>query len=289
MIRIRSYDSWAEFLADSSACLASRECENSLPLGIAARLAARSNSSQTDQPVLISISDGVGIVGTAIMTPPRKLILSCVGGDSRAATRALAEFLQEAAIPVPGVVGPSGEAGSFADDWTRLNAGRKWEIDTRMRLFECRRVNDVELADGRLRTATAEDIPLASCWDYEFCAAIGEPVDLDESNRNVRGYIAEQSLHFWDTGTPVSMAKQSRPTTNGITVNMVYTPRQLRGRGYATTCVHHLTRKLLDQGYSFCALYTDLANPTSNSIYRKIGYLPVGDSLDLGFSDGWKR
>jgi hypothetical protein len=35
--------------------------------------------------------------------------------------------------------------------------------------------------------------------------------------------------------------------------------------------------------WQFCPLFTDLANPTSNSIYRKIGYKPVGDFHDYLF------
>ena len=31
-------------------------------------------------------------------------------------------------------------------------------------------------------------------------------------------------------------------------------------------------------GRSFCVLFTDLANPTSNHIYQAIGYTPVGDA-----------
>jgi predicted GNAT family acetyltransferase len=34
---------------------------------------------------------------------------------------------------------------------------------------------------------------------------------------------------------------------------------------------------LLDQGKQFTSLFTDLSNPTSNSIYQKIGYQPVCD------------
>jgi predicted GNAT family acetyltransferase len=30
-------------------------------------------------------------------------------------------------------------------------------------------------------------------------------------------------------------------------------------------------------------LYTDLANPTSNAIYQRIGYLPVGDAANVVF------
>jgi predicted GNAT family acetyltransferase len=56
----------------------------------------------------------------------------------------------------------------------------------------------------------------------------------------------------------------------------VYTPPELRGRGYASALTAALTEQLL-QRRRFCYLYTDLANPTSNSIYRRIGYRPVTD------------
>ena len=44
-----------------------------------------------------------------------------------------------------------------------------------------------------------------------------------------------------------------------------------------------LSRLLLDGGRASCTLYTDLANPTSNSIYAKIGYRPVADFHDMVF------
>jgi predicted GNAT family acetyltransferase len=34
---------------------------------------------------------------------------------------------------------------------------------------------------------------------------------------------------------------------------------------------------MLDQGRSFCTLFTDLANPTANHVYQRIGYRPIGD------------
>jgi predicted GNAT family acetyltransferase len=32
-----------------------------------------------------------------------------------------------------------------------------------------------------------------------------------------------------------------------------------------------------------CALFTDLANPTSNSIYQAVGYRPYGDAAVIDF------
>jgi predicted GNAT family acetyltransferase len=63
----------------------------------------------------------------------------------------------------------------------------------------------------------------------------------------------------------------------------VYTPPQLRGRGYATSLVAELSRALLDAGRRFCFLYTDLANPTSNAIYERIGYVKVAEAAMVAF------
>ncbi len=68
-------------------------------------------------------------------------------------------------------------------------------------------------------------------------------------------------------------------------VNLVYTPPELRGKGYATNCVAALSQKLLDDGYKFCSLFTDLSNPTSNDIYSKIGYNPIADFIVYDFCD----
>jgi len=84
-------------------------------------------------------------------------------------------------------------------------------------------------------------------------------------------------------GETVSMAGASGQTPSGIRINWVYTPNHLRGRGYASAIVATLSQKLLEEGRQFCFLYTDLANPTSNSIYQRIGYVPVCDSAQHTF------
>lgn len=84
-------------------------------------------------------------------------------------------------------------------------------------------------------------------------------------------------------GVPVSMAGYTRELPAAIGVAFVYTPPYYRGKGYASSCVAQISQMALDKGYSKCVLNTDLSNPTSNSIYQKIGYTPVCDSLQLKF------
>jgi predicted GNAT family acetyltransferase len=73
------------------------------------------------------------------------------------------------------------------------------------------------------------------------------------------------------------MAGWAGRTARGVRVSFVYTPPEFRRLGYAAACVASLTQQLLDEGQSFCCLYADLANPTSNGIYQRMGYRPICD------------
>jgi predicted GNAT family acetyltransferase len=66
-------------------------------------------------------------------------------------------------------------------------------------------------------------------------------------------------------------------------VGPVYTPPYFRGHGYASACVARVSQKILNSGKKYCVLYTNLANPVSNSIYQKIGYQTICDSVLIKF------
>ena len=153
----------------------------------------------------------------------------------------------------------------------------------RLRVFEARQVADLPLSKGKLRLARMDDHLLMAQWFVAFSEETGESADLESAKKRAEQHIKAQRLYIWDRGAPVSIAAAARPTRNGITINRVYTPPEHRNKGYATSCVWSLTQKMLTDHYSFCSLYTDLSNPTSNSIYAKIGYVPIGDALAFDF------
>jgi predicted GNAT family acetyltransferase len=80
------------------------------------------------------------------------------------------------------------------------------------------------------------------------------------------------------------MAGDSEVLGGVARVSWVYTPGPLRRRGYAAACVAALSQQVLDRGAEAVMLYTDLANPTSNAVYQRIGYRAVGDAVDLRFT-----
>jgi len=138
-------------------------------------------------------------------------------------------------------------------------------------------------APGRLRPATRDDEPLLSEWCVQFCLDARIADETVYFTARLPNKIADGSLLIWEDRQAVTMAGIERETAHGIAVSWVFTPAHLRRRGYATSCVATLTQRMLDAGKKFCCLYTDLAKPTSNSIYQKLGYRPVCDVQDWIF------
>ncbi|MCY3713458.1 MAG: GNAT family N-acetyltransferase [Gemmatimonadetes bacterium] len=284
MYDIVQHDHADELLALSGAYLEKRESENNLPLGLAHTLARDPYYFGDDPPLLLSILDSGDPVGVAVRSPPHRIVLSIYDTEIDGAVDRLVQHLQNRKVRVPGVVGPETEARCFCSQWIRTSPGCSAIPRKRLRAFESRSVIDVPLAPGSLRLAETADQRLMARWIAAFSReATGEEPDPEKADRNAMKYIAERNLYIWEDDGPVSIARQSRAMKNGTNVTMVYTPDALRNRGYATSCVYALTRKLLADRYSFCSLFTDLSNPASNRIYQKIGYVPLGDWLEFDF------
>jgi predicted GNAT family acetyltransferase len=125
---------------------------------------------------------------------------------------------------------------------------------------------------------------LLTGWSYDFHLEVHgtEPVGQDRDAAARR--ITNGDYRIWEEGgQPVSYCGQSRPTPNGMAINAVFTPKALRGRGYAAACVGALCAEILNSGKSFCTLFADIANPTANGIYQRLGFKPLGEFVELDF------
>ena len=283
MVEIISHSHANELISLSGPYLEQNECENNLPIGLAYRLAEDPYYYGSELPLLLSILEQGRVAGVAVMTPPKRIILSRIDTNIQPAVVHLVHHLRGIDVQIPGAVGPAVEAQIFSDCWVEGMPDVSVRLSKRMRVFEARTVANLPLSPGNMRFARPDDHSLMARWIVGLSQAIGEPVELGGAKSRAEKLIKDQELYIWDHDGPVSIAGVSRPMRNGTTVGLVYTPPEHRGKGYATSCVLLLTKKLLSDGYSFCSLYTDLSNPTSNSIYTKIGYVPIGDALELDF------
>ncbi len=193
---------------------------------------------------------------------------------------ALVDAIAEAGVTLCGVNGDVATAASFAGRWSerRKSAATPFQGT---RLYELLELREVPRIEGRLRQADLGDRSLAILWTRAFQDEIGEPAN-DIELRVDRGLAAGQ-LWVWDrNGEPTSMAVSREPVHGVVRLSGVYTPPEKRKCGYAAACVHALSKHLRGSGYR-CILYTDLGNPTSNSIYLRIGYHAVVEAIRYRF------
>ena len=280
-----------------------REAENNLPLGVAGALArdgdggaggskgsARHATASTSQPAasaaplyFATVEQGGDVRGCAFRTPPYKLGLTRMPVS---AIPSLAGDVAEVYDSIPAVLGPNGVARTFGEAWAALR-GVKAVAGARQRIHV---LGDVVVppvtAPGAMRPAARADVPLVARWLGAFSRETGLPVPGDPRARARRltgGDGGGPLLALWVDAAPVSMAGFPARTRHGVRIGYVYTPPEHRRRGYATALVAQVSRQVLESGFSHCVLYTDLANPTSNSIYRRLGYRPLLDVMDVDF------
>jgi len=280
-MKLTNFDQATDFLNVTRNFLEKNEPANSLMLGICLRL--QKHPQRIDlKPYFGVIESRNDVVLAAVMTPPRKLVVNGLEENCRPATEALVDNLLENEIEVPGVLGPVRLATEFSESWVRKTKStfRKGQDQ---RVFELRDVFMPSLSPGYLRPASESELELLTDWTLAFEREVFSNESVKTNLKRARNLILDQALFFWDDKRPVSMAAKTRPTANGISIGFVYTPPEFRQMGYASSCVASLSRELLDTGYQYCSLFTDLANPTSNSIYRKMGYQPVCDYVDYFF------
>jgi len=282
---ITTYRHASDFLARARADLERDEVLHGLPLGIVLRLQQVPEHIER-QPYLATIEEGKLIVA-AVMTPPFRLIVTSNHLDAvGSAPSLLIRDLREHGWLVPGVIGPASLSDHFAQTWTILT-GERAHLRTRERLFELTQVITPRPGPGSLRQATPDDLELVVRWVKAFQQeALHTTLSEDEAASWARLRIGRGEAYLWVLSNEeiVSLVCTTRPISHVISIAPVYTPLELRGRGYASHSVAALSQRLLDSGWQRCSLFTDLSNPTSNSIYQQVGYRPICDFHEYDFS-----
>ncbi|MEV0642741.1 GNAT family N-acetyltransferase [Streptomyces sp. NPDC050619] len=177
-------------------------------------------------------------------------------------------------------------ATAFAEAWQRHTGAMPKLRDTRLRLYRLGTLTPPEpLPSGRGRVLGEQDLEQVMFWCGEFAKAVGEVVSIDADSWASTRY-ADKRYTLWETpdGTPVSIAGMNPLIGGQIQVDIVYTPAHLRGLGYAGAVTAEVSRAALAAGARDVVLFADLANPTSNALYQRLGYRPLTDWAVYDFS-----
>ncbi|MBD0421646.1 GNAT family N-acetyltransferase [Streptomyces sp. TRM S81-3] len=263
-----------DFLARTRDFLHSRPVLHTLPLTVTETLRTRgAHAYGAEAPVFGRLERAGEVHAAFFRTPPRRLNLTPLAPEH---ADTLAARLAGLGHLLPGVGADHETATAFAEAWQR-HTGATPTLVERKRLYRLGTLTPPEpLPAGRGRIAGEQDREQLELWHREFAAAVGEAPSVDAGSwADTR--IAHGRVTLWETpdGTPVSMAGVTPMVAGQIRVTPVYTPAHRRGRGYAGAATAEVSRAALAAGATEVVLFTDVANPTSNGLYRRIGYLPV--------------
>lgn len=280
-MRIRFPPTAKAFLDAAGSDLLADEIRHSLAYGIAERVALDAHAFGSDDPWFLILEDSGRTCATAIRTPPHRPILAHLCGDAGSVCSTLIRSIHEMDKWIPGVVGEKELADRFTQEWCAAYGSRVKAVMAQ-RIYRLTEVIEPHFALGALRKAIMGDAELVESWTAEFFREAEGDEPFPKYRELYRERILQGNVYLWENGVPVSMAVSARPTRNGISIGTVYTPPEHRNRGYATSCVASLGKELLGE-YRFCVLYTDLSNPVSNTIYKRIGFKEYCDSAQYSY------
>jgi predicted GNAT family acetyltransferase len=184
---------------------------------------------------------------------------------------------------ISGIKGEINLVEAFKQKWMDKTKCKS-VLHMNLRLFKLEKVNEYQRPEGIFRRAVINDIEILKKYAVELFKQTNEKInDYDNFFEGLKNNIEDEILYVWEDKTIVSMARKVRPTKNGMAINFVYTSKEYRSRGYGTAIVSELSKNILGSGKKFCTLFTDLSNPISNNIYKKIGYKKVCDHIHYAF------
>jgi predicted GNAT family acetyltransferase len=270
------------FTAGAGPFLRERPVENTVHLTVVEALRAQGGDPADPAARLLgwwTDAAGGAATGAFLLTPPHPVLLTSMPDD---AVPPLADLLPETGRPVAGVNASAPIADAFAALWSaRTGAAAVPFRGMRLHRLESLVPPD-PMPAGHAVTATAAHRPLLIDWYEAFARDIGEPAT--GVARQVDDRLTHGGLLLWAVGgEPLSLAGITRQVAGATRVAPVYTPPEQRGRGYGAAVTAAVTRAALDAGAEEVLLYTDLANPTSNRLYARLGFVAVEDRVVLMF------
>ena len=262
-------------LALAESFLLRRPVEHNLVLSLLHRRRA-----QPEPGLYWAVLDGGEVVGLALRSPLD--FVATLTPMSAPAVALLVDALIQDCPDLSGINGEASTVATFAGHWAERASVAAAPIEAH-RLYQLHSAPERAPAPGTLRRADAEDAEMLAAWSRSFQTEVGLPHagDIAEVTRR---RVGEGRLWIWEDQGPVSAAGATAAVAGVARVNFVYTPPEHRRRGYAAACVSELSAHLLASEADTCVLYVQLANPTSNGVYRSIGYQAVTEILLYGFS-----
>jgi GNAT superfamily N-acetyltransferase len=234
-----------------------------------------------DDSFLMTLWDGGAAGGAALQTPPYPLVCN---GIPQSEIDSVAANLVVLRPDLEGVRGTRNTAVAFADAWHAIT-GREPTIGTEERLYRLGMLKAPAGVAGARRDANRDDRDLLVEWVQGFFDDAFGQLQNDGGAEFVHNAnrVGHRFVLWESDGTPVSMAMLRVPAAGVSRIGPVFTSRDERGHGYGSAVTAAAAQLAHRSGTPDVVLFADLANPTSNAIYQRIGFQAVADSVRIDF------
>jgi RimJ/RimL family protein N-acetyltransferase len=231
-----------------------------------------------------------GLATTPLLEPDHGAGAGDVAGDVTGVAAAAEAEVGAAAAAVVAAVRAHGVAvprvsgvGAMAPAVVRALTADGAEIaqSTTMLVYDLVDLLAPEGVPGHARPAGPDDLDRVTRWLFAFHDEVEHGGRTDGLRRHAETTVAQECMMLWidEDRAVVSMAGVHPPALGLSRVGPVYTPPELRRRGYAGAVTAAATRRGFDLGATRTMLFTDADFPTSNHIYQQLGYRQVGEAI----------
>ena len=281
---IRTFESFDAFAHHCQSALMRDECRNNVILGTCHRF-RHQPTDVSKYHFMAAIGEDETIISCSLTTPTKTYVTTFIE-QIDAAVKPLADYFDCHRMKLRGVAGEMTTVRRFLDFYPQPILQSKTLL---LNVLET--LQSVELVpESELTLAKLDDLAVLTVWAKNFLldADLLPPRSDEELRTMVKEKIDQKRLYTLTSSSEkaaLSMAAVTRETEHFAFLSWVYTPADQRGRGYASTTVYRLTELVLRMKKKRCALFSDASNSTSNKIYRRIGYQPLGNFFDVDFEE----
>lgn len=140
-----------------------------------------------------------------------------------------------------------------------------------MRLGKCCQINDMKYT---LRKANITDLEFEKDTVFKIAEeTLGIEINEERAYEIAKIYI-DKGLYFLtnELGEVLSQAATTKITKNGYTIGAVYTPLNMRRKGYAKECIFKLIQQIKMENREIVVLYCNVSKPGNKKLYESLGF-----------------